>query len=431
MVVKVEVGTYIKSQGILRKVVLVIIGLPLALLLVFQIVLVGSFMVPVLIPFIILSYLSVWLVYYKYAQNTPRLKLPYNPIRIYKIIYVFVECVDELLTGPFLPTFWQWLRVKIFEPSLPSQSLKKNIVYSENQPNRKLDIYLPSLNTQKLNSKSHSATVEPSETAPSPVIVVACGGTWNKAGSRDVYSPMAQTLRKLGYLIVLVECDRYSDTKIGDMIAAMQQAVTWIFSHIREYGGDINQIYLMGHGAGAHLASLAIIHDALSSLDLLPESGLASNRIKIPTWRLNKAPKVRGLILFSGIFDTIAQYDHEKHRGIEEISGLSRVMGLSGSPSGLTSPSALLLHVLKCRNQDTLRSILPSKMLIVHGDKDNIAPLHTARSFFNQLCKVGISDVKLKIYSNMKHINPAIGFLAQTTPFCVSLLNDVESFVQS
>ncbi|ORX97667.1 hypothetical protein K493DRAFT_406876 [Basidiobolus meristosporus CBS 931.73] len=436
---KVEVGNSTVSRGILRKVLLTAVGLPAVLMLVIQAVVVGSFLIPVLFPLVVLSYLSVWLVYYKYGEEKTAVLghlvdffvLPLHPVRIYKVIYVFFEFVDELLTGPFLPTFWQWLRVKLFEPGLPAQYLKKNIVYDEAHPNRKLDIYLPSHpNHPQLSLKRPSGHTNSSEAPSSPVIVVACGGTWNR-GSRQVYSPMAQTLRKLGYLIVLMEGDHFKETTIGDMVAAMQHAITWVFSHIREYGGDPNQVYLMGHGSGAHLVSLTIIHDALTSLDLLPETGPTSSHIKVPKWNLNRAPKARGLILFSGMFDTKSQYHHERYRGIEEISGLARVMGLPDAPNGLTSPSALLLHALERENQDVLRSLLPSRMLIVHGDKDNIVPLHSARTFFNQLCKVGIADVKLKIYSNMKHINPAIGFLAQTTPFCVSLLNDVESFVQS
>src|SRR5687768_7468292 len=70
------------------------------------------------------------------------------------------------------------------------------------------------------------------------------------------------------------------------------------FWKISSFRGDPSQIYLMGHGAGSLLSALTIIHDACSTLKVLPPN---NTDINIPLWdnniRRTALPRVQGLIL--------------------------------------------------------------------------------------------------------------------------------------
>lgn len=44
----------------------------------------------------------------------------------------------------------------------------------------------------------------------------------------------------------------------------VQNALEWTVLNCRFYGGDPNEIFVIGHSAGAHLVSLAILRDAIS-----------------------------------------------------------------------------------------------------------------------------------------------------------------------
>jgi acetyl esterase/lipase len=49
-------------------------------------------------------------------------------------------------------------------------------------------------------------------------------------------------------------------TQHPDHVMDLARAIRWIFSHGHEYGGDPNQIFLLGHSSGAHLVSLATLN---------------------------------------------------------------------------------------------------------------------------------------------------------------------------
>ncbi len=43
----------------------------------------------------------------------------------------------------------------------------------------------------------------------------------------------------------------------------MAAAVAWVHDHVKEYGGNPDRIFLMGHSAGAHLVSVAATSETL------------------------------------------------------------------------------------------------------------------------------------------------------------------------
>ena len=105
-------------------------------------------------------------------------------------------------------------------------------------PRQKLDVYLP---------KKAAANTK--------VVVFFYGGSW-RHGSKTDYRFVAQALTSRGFIVVLPDYRVYPQVIFPAFVEDGASAVRWVRDHISTYGGDTNQLYLMGHSAGSHIAAL-------------------------------------------------------------------------------------------------------------------------------------------------------------------------------
>ncbi|RKP40336.1 Alpha/Beta hydrolase protein [Dimargaris cristalligena] len=223
------------------------------------------------------------------------LALPWNPIRVLKMSYAALENLSDLFSGPF-PIVLRWIIEKVFARRTPPEVVIRNVRYGQAHPQQILDVYMPELagpetplrGTHAVPSTSTAASPSESTTTNihlvpddmhvlhrsasgqsissdrsagpglghAPVICFIYGKTWCST-QRKVYVPMAHTLRKQGYLVILPELRRPPSATIADAIDDTLQCLTWLVRHAPRYGGDPSNIFLMGHGAGAHICTMA------------------------------------------------------------------------------------------------------------------------------------------------------------------------------
>jgi acetyl esterase/lipase len=105
-------------------------------------------------------------------------------------------------------------------------------------PRQKLDVYFP----KKLVS-------------PAKVVIFFYGGSW-RGGSKTDYRFVAQALTSRGFIVVLPDYRLYPAVTFPAFVEDGASAVRWVRDNISTCGGDTNQLYLMGHSAGAHIAAL-------------------------------------------------------------------------------------------------------------------------------------------------------------------------------
>lgn len=98
-----------------------------------------------------------------------------------------------------------------------------------------LDIYVP-----------HAVTVE------TPVIIFFYGGRW-QTGKKQDYRFIGSLLAGQGYIGVIPDYRKYPDVKFPAFVEDGAAAVAWV---MKNYPG--RKIYLSGHSAGAHIASLIV-----------------------------------------------------------------------------------------------------------------------------------------------------------------------------
>lgn len=128
-----------------------------------------------------------------------------------------------------------WARIGDYEriESLP---------YSEGKL-QQLDIYRPT-NTPK--------------DAKLPVVVFFYGGCWGGCNTypKADYRFVAEALTSAGYLAIIADYRLYPTVLIDDILRDGAAATAWAQRQASQYGGDANNIYLMGHSAGAHIAAM-------------------------------------------------------------------------------------------------------------------------------------------------------------------------------
>jgi acetyl esterase/lipase len=116
-------------------------------------------------------------------------------------------------------------------------AVARNVGYGP-EPAHLLDIYRPAQ--------------EPAAGNVRPIVLFWHGGGW-VSGSKSQYRFVAEALVSRGYIAVL---PAYRLGEFPGFIEDAAQAVAWVQRHAVEVGGDPARIFLMGHSAGAHIASL-------------------------------------------------------------------------------------------------------------------------------------------------------------------------------
>lgn len=124
----------------------------------------------------------------------------------------------------------------------------QNITYTEDQslgrlPEKQLNVFSP--------KKADGAQ---------SVLIFIHGGSWN-SGKKEMYSFLGNRFAKKGVVTVIIDYPLSPDYQVHDMGLASAQAVKWTHQNISKYGGDPEKIFVSGHSAGGHLASLITVRE--------------------------------------------------------------------------------------------------------------------------------------------------------------------------
>jgi acetyl esterase/lipase len=88
-----------------------------------------------------------------------------------------------------------------------------------------------------------------------PIVVFFFGGGWN-SGDKSSYKFVGAALAAAGVIVVMPDYSLYPGAKFPRFMQDAAQAVAWTRAHAREWGGDPQQLFLVGHSSGAYIAIL-------------------------------------------------------------------------------------------------------------------------------------------------------------------------------
>jgi len=155
-----------------------------------------------------------------YKENTKNHKFVILFIIIFTLLFVLLAIAHEELKGIEIFKDIPYTEIKGVNPNLTS-----------------LDIYTPVIGEN------------------CPIIVFIHGGTWS-LGDKGSLNYKTLVFTKANFVYVSINYRLSPDIKHPIHASDVARAITWIYKHISDYGGDPQNIFLLGHSAGGHLAAL-------------------------------------------------------------------------------------------------------------------------------------------------------------------------------
>lgn len=142
------------------------------------------------------------------------------------------------------------VKVLYRKAELPATQIIRDLCYLPSSPcdgpDNKLDLYRPT-------------------TSNWPLIVFVHGGGWDsgdkdfRAGGADVYANVGRYYAARGIGVAVINYRLQPRVTWQDQVEDVRTAVSWVRARTVAYGGQPEQIFLMGHSAGTHLAALVAL----------------------------------------------------------------------------------------------------------------------------------------------------------------------------
>lgn len=146
----------------------------------------------------------------------------------------------NLFIGIFASATTACTPIKILNSLVPKDgySLKTDISFG-NQTRQQLDIYIPKATSHK----------------PLPVVVFLYGGGW-ESGEKSDYLFVGEAFSSKGFLTVVPNYRVFPEVTFPDLMEDPASAIAWTYKEIAKFGGDPNNIFVVGHSAGAHISMM-------------------------------------------------------------------------------------------------------------------------------------------------------------------------------
>ncbi|KAE8800962.1 putative isoprenylcysteine alpha-carbonyl methylesterase ICME [Hordeum vulgare] len=242
-----------------------------------------------------------------------------------------------------------------------SSQVLRSVIYG-NQPRNRLDMYIPRERRK-----------------PNPVVVFVTGGAWI-IGYKAWGALLGKRLAERGIIVACVDYRNFPQGTISDMVGDASEAISFICDTVASYGGDPNQIYLMGQSAGAHIAACALLEQAVKE-----------SRGEEIYWSVTQIKSYFGL---SGGYNMQNLVDHFHERGLYRSIFLSIMEGRRSLPQ--FSPEIVIQKL----SHEAI-ALLP-EIVLFHGTGDYSIPSSASENFADVLKKVG-AKTKVQLYKGKTH----------------------------
>jgi acetyl esterase/lipase len=95
----------------------------------------------------------------------------------------------------------------------------------------------------------------PADAQHAPIVVFFYGGSWTH-GERAWYRFVGTALAERGVITVIPDYRKVPDVALDGFMHDAALAVAWTHRHAGEFGGDADDVFVMGHSSGGHIAGL-------------------------------------------------------------------------------------------------------------------------------------------------------------------------------
>ncbi|CAE8599852.1 unnamed protein product [Polarella glacialis] len=336
---------------------------------------------------------------------TGAMELTVRLSRLLRYAVVFAWSLLRLMAyvGLLLPAFlclgWQYFH---------DSRIRRGLRYGA-QPRNFLDLYCPA------EAQAAAAGAGP----PVPVVVAVMGGAW-VIGHRLRNVQLASRLAEAGVLVVAVDYRNYPMGELSEMVEDVSQGMDWVFVNIASYGGDPNNVVMVGQSAGAHISSMLLLQRALEEVsevkqacgkDLEQDNNNINNNNDNDNNNNNghlahrwSVSDLKGYLGMSGVYDLAALELHMESIGVYPfLSSFCAGGDLIASSPTHQLQSASWRGVLGARAAARMPPVH-----LFHGQADTSVPTSSTLCFAENLRAVGVRSVKAELRPGVTHSEPII-----------------------
>jgi acetyl esterase/lipase len=244
--------------------------------------------------------------------------------------------------GELPPRWWRLARVLPFRHANVDRT--RNLLYhTANGRKLTLDVYRPASHPDKR-----------------PVLMYVHGGGWIIGNKAQQGLLTVNQLASQGWVCVSINYRLSPRATFPDHIIDVKRAIKWVRENIADYGGDANFLMLAGGSAGAHLAALA----SVTGNDLEYQRDFA----EVDT-------RVQGCVAYYGVYDFTDRDSHWPNKTFRML--LERVI--------MKRPFASARAEYEKASPILRVGAEVPPMFLIHGDRDNLAPVDESRQFAAEL----------------------------------------------
>jgi len=258
--------------------------------------------------------------------------------------------------------------VDLLNATIPTSDLTitRDVAYGADERQR-MDIYAPRSRSDK-----------------SPVIVFFYGGAW-QTGHKTDYLFAAEAFAAQGAVVVVPDYRVYPAVTFPDFLRDGAAATAWVFKNIAQWGGDPNNVFLIGHSAGAYNAIMLALAD-----QYLEDAGVSPAHLA-------------GAVGISGPYDFLPLTRQDVKPIFEVVSDMSLTQPIRYAHAG--APPLLLLT----------------------GDADvTVGPYNTAH-LADRMRVLG-GRVEEHVYPGIAHLGSVLA-LSPVFRWRAPVLDDIEGFI--
>ena len=285
----------------------------------------------------------------------------------------------------FLPVTWQYLT---------SPCIRKNLTYGKSMRHQ-CDVYIP------CTGSGFGAKLQPVPEGGFPVVLFVSGGAWI-IGYKLWGFIMGIVFQLNGVLFVACDYRNFPQARVPEMVDDVQEALLWVRSNVVRFGGDPEDISLVGQSAGAHLTALVMLRQALGeqpgmlgAISSTRQDGEAEAPGGAAGW-------LRRWVGISGPYEVDAITEELHARGLHRAV----VQALMGGDVGRSSPTRVLAGV-PAAHWPAVVARLPAVSLF-HGTRDKTVSMAQTRRLAELLRGCGARRVFDSYLDGKSHTDPII-----------------------